>query len=272
MSENQPKKLFLLDAYALIFRSYYAFIKNPRITSKGMNTSAIFGFLLTLREVLQKQKPTHIAVVFDTSAPTFRHEMYKDYKANRDETPEDIKKAVPYIKKLVEAYKIPIIDYPGFEADDIIGTLAKKASDKGFVTYMMTPDKDFAQLVSDNIFMFKPSRSGNESVKWGVDEVKREFSVQQPEQVIDILALMGDTADNIPGAPGVGPKTAMKLISEYGSVEELFRHTNQLKGRLKEIIENNREQIELSKKLATIDLKVPVELNEKELLLETPDP
>jgi len=272
MSENQPKKLFLLDAYALIFRSYYAFIKNPRITSKGMNTSAIFGFLLTLREVLQKQKPTHIAVVFDTSAPTFRHEMFKDYKANRDETPEDIKKAVPYIKRLVEAYKIPIIDYPGFEADDVIGTLAKKASEKGFVTYMMTPDKDFAQLVSDNIFMFKPSRSGNESVKWGVDEVKREFSVQRPEQVIDILALMGDTADNIPGAPGVGPKTAMKLISEYGSVEELFKHTDQLKGKLKEIIENNREQIELSKKLATIDLNVPVELKENELILETADP
>jgi DNA polymerase-1 len=272
MSENQPKKLFLLDAYALIFRSYYAFIKNPRITSKGMNTSAIFGFLLTLREVLQKQKPTHIAVVFDTSAPTFRHEMFKDYKANRDETPEDIKKAVPYIKRLVEAYKIPIIDYPGFEADDIIGTLAKKASRKGFETYMMTPDKDFAQLVSGNIFMFKPSRSGNESVKWGVDEVKREFSVQRPEQVIDILALMGDTADNIPGAPGVGPKTAMKLISEYGSVEELFKHTDQLKGKLKEIIENNREQIELSKKLATIDLNVPVELNENELILEIADP
>jgi DNA polymerase-1 len=272
MSENQPKRLFLLDAYALIFRSYYAFIKNPRITSKGMNTSAIFGFLLTLREVLQKQKPTHIAVVFDTAAPTFRHEMFKDYKANRDETPEDIKKAVPYIKRLVEAYKIPIIDYPGFEADDVIGTLAKKASRKGFETYMMTPDKDFAQLVSDNIFMFKPSRSGNESVKWGVDEVKREFSVQRPEQVIDILALMGDTADNIPGAPGVGPKTAMKLISEYGSVEELFNHTDQLKGKLKEIIENNREQIELSKKLATIDLNVPVELNENELILETADP
>jgi DNA polymerase-1 len=272
MSENQPKRLFLLDAYALIFRSYYAFIKNPRITSKGMNTSAIFGFLLTLREVLQKQKPTHIAVVFDTPAPTFRHEMYKDYKANRDETPEDIKKAVPYIKRLVEAYKIPIIDYPGFEADDVIGTLARKASEKGFVTYMMTPDKDFAQLVSGNIFMFKPSRSGNESVKWGVDEVKREFSVQRPEQVIDILALMGDTADNIPGAPGVGPKTAMKLISEYGSVEELFRHTDQLKGKLKEIIENNREQIELSKRLATIDLNVPVELKENELILETADP
>ena len=271
MSENQPKKLFLLDAYALIFRAYYAFIKNPRITSKGMNTSAIFGFLLALREVLQKQKPTHIAVVFDTPAPTFRHEMFKEYKANRDETPEDIKKAVPYIKRLIEAYKIPIIDYPGFEADDVIGTLAKKASEKGFVTYMMTPDKDFAQLVSDNIFMLKPSRSGNESVKWGVDEVKREFSVQQPEQVIDILALMGDTADNIPGAPGVGPKTAMKLISEYGSVEELFRHTDKLKGKLKEIIENNKEQIELSKKLATIDLNVPVDLKENELILETPD-
>jgi DNA polymerase-1 len=271
MSENQLKKLFLLDAYALIFRSYYAFIKNPRITSKGMNTSAIFGFLLTLREVLQKQKPTHIAVVFDTPAPTFRHEMYDEYKATRDETPEDIKKAVPYIKRLLEAYKIPIIDYPGFEADDIIGTLAKKASGKGFVTFMMTPDKDFAQLVTDKIFMLKPSRSGNESVKWGVDEVKREFSVQQPEQVIDILALMGDTADNIPGAPGVGPKTAMKLISEYGSVEEVFKNTDKLKGKLKEIIENNKQQIALSKKLATIELNVPVELKEDELVLEIPD-
>jgi DNA polymerase I len=271
MSENQSKKLFLLDAYALIFRSYYAFIKNPRITSKGLNTSAIFGFLLTLREVLQKQKPTHIAVVFDTPAPTFRHEMYKEYKATRDETPEDIKKAVPYIKRLLEAYKIPIIDYPGFEADDVIGTLAEKASGKGFITYMMTPDKDFAQLVTDKIIMFKPSRSGNESVKWGVDEVKHEFSVQDPRQVIDILALMGDTADNIPGAPGVGPKTAMKLISEYGSVEEVFRNTDKLKGKLKEIIEGNREQIELSKRLATIELNVPVDLKEDELILEVPD-
>ena len=271
MSENQSKRLFLLDAYALIFRSYYAFIKNPRITSKGMNTSAIFGFLLTLREVLQKQKPTHIAVVFDTPAPTFRHEMYKEYKATRDETPEDIIKAVPYIKRLLEAYKIPIIDYPGFEADDIIGTLSRKASGKGFVTYMMTPDKDFAQLVTDTIFMLKPSRSGNESIKWGVDEVKKEFSVANPEQVIDILALMGDTADNIPGAPGVGPKTAMKLVSEYGSVEEVFRNTDKLKGKLKEIIENNKEQIELSKKLATIELNVPVDLKEDELVLETPD-
>lgn len=271
MSENQEKRLFLLDAYALIFRSYYAFIKNPRITSKGMNTSAVFGFLLTLREVLQKQRPTHIAVAFDTPAPTFRHEMYKEYKATRDETPEDIKKAVPYIKRLLEAYKIPIIDCPGFEADDIIGTLAKKASEKGFITYMMTPDKDFAQLVTDKIFMFKPSRSGNESVKWGIDDIKREFSVERPEQVIDILALMGDTSDNIPGAPGVGPKTAMKLISEFGSAEEVIRNADKLKGKLKEIIENNKEKIELSKKLATIDLDVPVELKEDELVVETPD-
>jgi DNA polymerase-1 len=272
MSEFQSKKLFLLDAYALIFRSYYAFIKNPRITTKGLNTSAIFGFLLTLEEILQKQKPTHIAVVFDTPTPTFRHEMYKEYKATRDETPEDIKKAVPYIKRLLEAYKIPIIDFPGFEADDVIGTLARKASLKGFTTFMMTPDKDFAQLVSSNVFMYKPSRSGNESILWGVDDIKREFSVQRPEQVIDILALMGDAADNIPGAPGVGPKTAMKLISEYGSIEELFRNTENLKGKLKEIIENNKEQIEFSKKLVTIEQNVPVELDEAALILEVPDP
>jgi DNA polymerase-1 len=272
MTENTSKKLFLLDAYALIFRAYYAFIKNPRITSKGLNTSAIFGFLLALEEVLQKQKPTHIAVVFDTPTPTFRHEMYQEYKAHRDETPEDIKKGVPYIKKLIEAYKIPVIDYPGYEADDVIGTLARKASERGFTTYMMTPDKDYAQLVSDNVFMLKPSRSGNESILWGVDDIKKEFSVKRPEQVIDILALMGDAADNIPGAPGVGPKTAMKLISEYGSIEELFKNTDKLKGKLKEIIENNREQIEMSKKLATIEQNVPVELNETALELEVPDP
>ena len=271
MNDTHQKKLFLLDAYALIFRSYYAFIKNPRITSKGLNTSAVFGFLLTLEEVLQKQKPTHIAVVFDTPTPTFRHEMFSEYKANRDATPEDIKKAVPYIKRLLEAYKIPVIDYPGFEADDVIGTLARKASGKGFTTFMMTPDKDFAQLVSENVFMFKPSRSGNESIQWGVDEVKNEFSVERPEQVIDVLALMGDTADNIPGAPGVGPKTAMKLISEYGSIEELFLHTDKLKGKLKEIIENNKEQIVFSKKLVTIEQNVPVDLNEDALILETPD-
>jgi DNA polymerase-1 len=271
MSEDQTKKLFLLDAYALIFRSYYAFIKNPRVTSKGMNTSAVFGFLLTLEEVLQKQKPTHIAVVFDTPEPTFRHTMYKEYKANRDETPEDIKKAVPYIKRLIEAYNIPVISCPGYEADDVIGTLAKKAAKHGFVTYMMTPDKDYAQLVSDRVFMFKPSRSGSESVVWGVDDIKREFSVNDPEQVVDVLALMGDTADNVPGAPGIGPKTAMKLISEFGTVEELFRNTDKLKGKLKEIIENNKELIGLSKKLVTIEQNTPVELKENELISAKPD-
>lgn len=269
---DSSKKLFLLDAYALIFRAYYAFIKNPRVTSKGLNTSAVFGFLLALEEVLQKRRPTHIAVVFDHPSATFRHEMFQDYKAHRDETPEDIKKAVPYIKRLIEAYRIPVIDYPGFEADDIIGTLARKASMRGFTTYMMTPDKDFAQLVSSNVFMLKPSRSGNESLLWGVEDVQKEFSIERPEQVIDILALMGDSADNIPGAPGVGPKTAMKLISEYGSVEELFRNTDKLKGKLKEIIETNKAQIELSKKLATIEQNVPVELNETALELEVPDP
>jgi DNA polymerase-1 len=197
--------------------------------------------------------------------------MYGQYKANRDETPEDIRKAVPWIKKLIEAYRIPVIDYPGYEADDVIGTLARQASGRGFITFMMTPDKDFAQLVSDRIFMYKPSRSGNESIVWGAKEVKQEFSVSDPLQVIDILALMGDSADNIPGAPGVGPKTAMKLIAEYGSVEELFRHTGELKGKLKEIIEDNRAQIELSKKLATIEQHVPVELDEAALVTEKPD-
>jgi DNA polymerase I len=271
MPENNTKKLFLLDAYALIFRAYYAFIKNPRITSKGLNTSAIFGFLLALEEVIQKQKPTHLAVVFDTPTPTFRHEMYKDYKANRDETPEDIKKAVPYIKKLIEAYRIPVISCPGFEADDVIGTLARKASEKGFITYMMTPDKDFAQLVTESVLMIKPSRSGNESVTWGVEDIKREFCVDRPEQVIDILGLMGDTADNIPGAPGIGPKTAMKLISEFGSIESVLANTDKLKGKVKEIIENNKEQIEFSKKLVTIEQYAPVDLKEGELILEIPD-
>ena len=249
MTPSNTKRLFLLDAYALIFRAYYAFIKNPRVTSRGLNTSAVFGFLLALREILQKQKPTHIAVVFDTPTPTFRHEMFSGYKAHRDETPEDIIKAVPYIKRLIEAYRIPVIDCPGFEADDVIGTLARQASGRGFTTYMMTPDKDFAQLVTDSVFMYKPSKGGNESIVWGPEEVKKEFSVDSPAQVIDILALMGDSADNIPGAPGVGPKTAMKLISEYGSVEELFRNTDKLKGKLKEIIEENKTENQALQKL-----------------------
>lgn len=271
MSED-TRKLFLLDAYALIFRAYYAFIKNPRVTSTGINTSAVFGFLLTLEEVLTKQKPSHIAVVFDHPSQTFRHEMFSEYKANRNETPEDISKAIPYIKRLLDAYNIAVLDCPGFEADDIIGTLAKKASGMGFTTFMMTPDKDFAQLVSDNVFIMKPSRSGNEAVTWGVNDIKREFSVDRPEQVIDVLALMGDSSDNIPGAPGIGPKTAMKLISEFGSIEELFRNSDKVKGKTREIIENNKEQIEFSKKLVIIDQNAPVAFNEDAFELKPPDP
>lgn len=271
MEEKQIKRLFLLDAYALIFRSYYAFIKNPRINSKGLNTSAVFGFLLTLEEVLRNQKPTHIAVVFDTPQPTFRHEMFSGYKATREATPEDIKKSIPYIRRLIEAYKIPVLACPGYEADDVIGTLARKASGKGFITYMMTPDKDFAQLVTDNVFMFKPSRSGNESVIWGVEDIKREFGVERPEQVIDILGLMGDTSDNIPGAPGIGPKTAEKLVAEFGSIEEVLNNTDKLKGKVKETLEQNRGQVEMSKILVTINQDAPVEFDEKALSMEIPD-
>lgn len=272
MPDNDQKRLFLLDAYALIFRAYYAFIKNPRITSKGVNTSAIFGFLLALEEILHKQKPTHLAVVFDHPSPTFRHEMYSEYKATRNDTPEDIKSAIPWIKQVLEGYRIPIFDCPGFEADDIIGTLARKATERGYITFMMTPDKDFAQLVTDKIFIVKPSRGAVESVVWGVEDVKREFCVNAPEQVIDVLALMGDSSDNIPGAPGIGPKTAMKLISEFGSVEELLKNTDKVKGKCREILETHKEQIEFSKKLVRIDQNAPVELREEYLELRQPDP
>ena len=268
MSNN---KLFLLDAYALIFRSYYAFIRNPRINSKGFNTSAIFGFMLTLDELLQKQDPGHIAVVFDPPTPTFRHEMYKEYKANRDATPEDIKMSVPYIKSLIEAYNIKIYEVPGYEADDVIGTLSCRAADRGFETFMMTPVKDFAQLVRENVRMYKPAKGGSEPVIWGPDEVREEFLVNEPLQVIDVLALMGDSADNIPGAPGIGPKTAKKLIAEHGSVEKLLEATNTLKGKQKENIENNAEQILFSKKLVTIETEVPLDFREEELVRRNPD-
>ena len=271
MSETPSGKLFLLDAYALIFRSYYAFIRNPRINSKGFNTSAVFGFLLTLDEVLQKQNPSHIAVAFDPPSPTFRHEMYREYKANRDATPEDIKLSVPYIKSILEAYNIPIYEVPGFEADDVIGTLSKMASERDFDTYMMTPDKDFAQLVKHNVKMFKPSRGGADPVVWGPEEVCSEFIIKDPCQVIDVLALMGDTADNIPGAPGIGPKTARKLISEHQSVENLLKNASLLKGKQKEIIEQNGEQILFSKKLVTIETSVPVDFREEEMLRTEPD-
>lgn len=266
MPDQSERKLFLLDAYALIFRSYYAFIRNPRINSKGFNTSAVFGFMLTLDELLQKQNPSHIAVVFDPPGPTFRHEMYKEYKANRDATPEDIKKAVPYIKDILEAYRIPVYEVEGYEADDLIGTISKQAYDMGFNTYMMTPDKDFTQLVNNMVKVYKPATRGGSAIIMGPEEVCEEYGISNPGQVIDILALMGDTADNIPGAPGIGPKTAKKLIGEYGSVENLIANSEKLKGKQKEIIQNNNEEILFSKKLVTIETNVPFELKEEEII------
>ena len=269
---SSEQKLFLLDAYALIYRSYYAFIHNPRFNSKGLNTSAIFGFMNTLDEVLKNEKPSHIAVVFDPPTPTFRHEMYEQYKANRDETPEDIRIAVPWIKRLLDAYNIPIIESDGYEADDVIGTLAKKAEKKGFTTYMMTPDKDFCQLVSEKILLYKPKRSGNDAEVWGPAEVMNRYDIDDPLQMIDILAMMGDTSDNVPGVPGIGEKTAKKIISVYKSVEEVLSRIDEFKGKQRENIEKSAALLELSKKLVTISLDAPVELDEDSLLSGAPDP
>jgi DNA polymerase-1 len=258
---NQEKKLFLLDAYALIYRAYYAFISNPMTNSKGLHTSTVFGFTLALDELLRKEDPSHIAVVFDPPGPTFRNELYSAYKANREATPEDIKKSVPYIKELLEGFNIEIVEEPGFEADDVIGTMAKKAEKDGFTVYMMTPDKDFAQLVSDNIFMYKPGRGGNAPEILGPEEIRNKFLVEHPLQVIDILALWGDSSDNIPGAKGIGEKTAKKLIGQFQSVEGVYENIDQLKGKQKENLENSREQVILSKELATISLEAPVKLS-----------
>lgn len=265
------KKLFLLDAFALIFRSYYAFIKNPRINSKGLNTSAIFGFTNTLLELIRKENPDYLAVCFDPSGPNFRHDIFPEYKANRQATPEDIKLSVPIIKELIKALNIPVIEKKGFEADDVVGTLAKKLANENLNVFMMTPDKDYAQLVEEHIFMYKPRHMGNDVDILGIEEVKTKFKIEDPIQVIDILALWGDSADNIPGAPGIGEKTSQKLIAAYGSVEGLFENTGDLKGKQKENIENNIEQIKLSKVLATIDIDVPVEFNLDEMLMEQPN-
>ena len=237
LSKESDKKLFLIDAYALIFRAYYAFIKNPRINSKGINTSAVFGFTNALLEVIRNEKPTHLAVVFDPSGGSFRSEVFEDYKANRDETPEDIKISVPLIHKVLTAMNIPIRVEPGFEADDLIGCLAKKAEADGFDVYMMTPDKDFGQLVSDKVKMFRPGRGKNPAEIWGPAEVCEKFGLQNTMQVIDYLGLMGDTSDNIPGVPGVGAKTASKLLNDFGSIEGLYENTDKLKGKLKEKVE-----------------------------------
>ena len=265
------KRLFLLDAYALIFRGYYAFIKNPRINSKGMDTSAIMGFMNSLMDVIRREKPDHLAVAFDKGGSDYRFEMYQEYKAHRDETPEAIKIAIPYIQNLLRAMHIPIIEKAGFEADDLIGTLAKQAEKEGFQVFMVTPDKDFAQLVSENIFMYKPARMGNGIEIWGIPEVLEKFEIERPEQVIDFLGMMGDAADNIPGLPGVGEKTAKKFLAEYGSMENLLANTHELKGAMKLKIEANKELGILSKKLATILLDCPVTFDANDYELSKPD-
>ena len=264
------EKLFLLDAYALIYRSYYAFIKNPRINSKGLNTSAIVGFLNTLEEVLTKEQPTHIGVAFDPHGPTFRSEAFPAYKAQREATPEDIKQAVPIIKDLLRAYNIPILQVDGFEADDVIGTLATKAGLQGITTYMLTPDKDYGQLVTDNVFIFRPRHGGGYETM-GPAEVMQKYGIPSTQYVIDLLALMGDSSDNFPGCPGVGEKTAVKLINEFGSVEQLLSRTSELKGALKTKVETHVEDIKMSKYLATIRTDVPIELNMDELKLTDPN-
>lgn len=263
-------KLFLLDAYALIYRSYYAFIKNPRINSKGFNTSAIMGFCNTLHEVLSKEQPTHIGVAFDPHGPTFRNELYPEYKAQREETPEVIRQSVPIIKDILRAYNIPILEKEGFEADDVIGTLSVKSSKTDTDTYMLTPDKDYGQLVQEHVFIYRPRHGGGYEVM-GKNEVCTKYGISSPTQVVDLLGLMGDSADNFPGCPGVGEKTAVKLISEFGSIENLLNHTNDLKGALKKKVEEHVDDIRISKQLATIRTDVPIELNLDELAVTNPN-
>ena len=265
MQHNEDNRLFLLDAMALIYRSYYAFIKRPIINSKGLNTSAIYGFTNTVIDLINREKPTHMGVAFDTLAPTERHIDFVDYKGTREETPEDIVKSLPYIESILKAFNIPILKRDGYEADDIIGTLAKEAEEAGYVTYMVTSDKDFGQLVSDRIFMYKPARIGSGFEVLGIQDILKKWSIKKPEQVIDILALMGDSSDNIPGIPGVGEKTAMKLIGEYGSLEAIVENADKLKGKLKDKVKENAELAQVCYKLATIITDVPVEFNPDEL-------
>ena len=264
-------KLFLLDAYALIYRAYYAFLKAPRINSKGFNTSAVLGFVNTLEDILTNEKPTHIGVAFDPKGGTFRHELYKEYKAQREETPEVIRESVPIIKQVLEAYRIPVLEVAGFEADDVIGTLSKKADEKGITTYMMTPDKDYCQLVTDRALIYRPRYGNNGYEIMGPQEVKQKYGLDSTCQVIDMLGLMGDSSDNIPGCPGIGEKTAVKLITEFGGIDGLLANTDKLKGTLKEKVESNVEQIKFSRLLATIRTDVPIDLDMESLKFEGPD-
>ncbi len=268
---NSEKNLYLLDAYALIYRAYYAFIRTPRINSKGLNTSAMFGFTNALLDVINNHKPTHIAVAFDISGPVFRNDAYPLYKANREETPDDIKISIPYVKKIIEAFRIPILEKEGYEADDVIGTIAKKAAAEGYNVFMVTPDKDFGQLVTNRIKILKPSRQGNGSEIWGPQEVCARFGIKRPEQVIDMLGMWGDAVDNIPGIPGVGEKTAQKLLEEYDNLENLLEHADELKGKMKEKVKENAAQAILSKQLATIITDAPVPFDAVALELEDPD-
>ena len=269
--ENTEKKLFLLDAYALIYRAFFALSKNPRMNSKGVNTSAVMGFLNSLYEILQKEKPTHIGVAFDVSGTAQRQAEYSEYKANREKMPDDLRDSIPYIIRLIEAFNIPVYGVEGYEADDVIGTLSKKAEQQGFITYMMTPDKDFGQLVTDKILLYKPAKFGEPAQVWGPKEVCERYGIKEPKQLIDILGLWGDAADNIPGIPGIGEKTAAQLVQKYGSVENLIAHADELKGKQKENVINFAEQGLMSKALATINLEVPVEFSEEELKAKEPD-
>jgi DNA polymerase-1 len=271
MITKNTEKVFFLDAYALIYRAFFALNKNPRMTSKGLNTSAIIGFLNTLYEVIRNEKPSHLGIAFDLGAPTLRTDSFCDYKANREEMPPDLRASIPYIIKIIKGFNIPIYAVEGYEADDVIGTLAKKAEKAGFLTYMMTPDKDFGQLVSDNIYIYKPAKFGDPAMVMGPKEVCEKYGINTPEQLIDILGLWGDAADNIPGIPGVGEKTAAKFIQQYGSMEGLFEHVDELKGKMKENVINFEEQGRMSKMLATINTNVPVEFDAEELKLKAPN-
>ncbi|MEP7128515.1 MAG: 5'-3' exonuclease H3TH domain-containing protein, partial [Chitinophagales bacterium] len=265
------KRLFLLDAFALIYRAYFGLAKTPFYNSKGINTTAVFGFTNTLVDLIQREKPTHIAVCFDTAAKTNREDEFAEYKANRQEQPEDITIAIPYIRKIIEAFKIPIVELDGFEADDVIGTLAKKAEKDGYKVFMVTPDKDYGQLVSENIFMYKPAYQGRPVEILGPAEIMKKWEIDDVLKVIDILGLMGDSVDNIPGLPGVGEKTAKRLVNDFGSVENLVAHPEMLKGKLQQTVIDLKDQALLSKKLATIITDVPVTATEEQLVMEEPD-
>ena len=265
------KKLFLLDSYALIYRAYFAFIKNPRINSKGLDTSAVYGYLNSLLELIREEKPTHIATVFDLKGPTFRHEKYPEYKANRDAMPEGISGAIPYIKMSLDALNIPQVSLEGYEADDVIGTLSKHADKEGFKTYMVTPDKDFGQLVTANTFIYKPGTRFSGPKVMGVDEVCEKFGLNNIEQFIDFLGIMGDKSDNIPGVFGVGEKTAQKLITEYGSIEQVYEGIDNIKGKLKEKLENSKENAFLSKDLVTINTDAPVKFSFDDFKIKEPN-